>query len=421
MRRGALLLLCLAALALCSGCGNREELESLQTQVAALETQLAQSEAQRVSDAYDFQRQIEAISANSAQSPSQGQSGRFTAALREGEIQSVLILGDSISDGNGDGGTYADQEERAALGGRMILKADDGTYYEKPQNQQGWVKYFRNYLLENTAVTVFHNDAIGNKSAKWFNAHKEALFTGDHERYDAVFVMLGTNDRWDCLNEKEFYTEYSQLLSYLEEKCDYLTVMTPLPTFAELNSAKNMENRQIADTVLRVCENNGYICLNLYNGLMEYARSEGRALDEYFFAGCHPNAMGYLALWRLIAIELDLNLDPTQTYDQYEELPAIIDIGVNRPEISEQTKLNDTFEGSDIFPEGLSLYAVTDVFKGDVPYGGTLVTRRYSDGAGYQIFKPFYYSFNFIRRAGTDGVFGPWSITNRSQYYAEDW
>ena len=79
-----------------------------------------------------------------------------------------------------------------------------------------------------TDVSVFHNGAIGGKSAKWFNAHKELLFTGQPE-YDAIFVMLGTNDRWDCLNEQEFYTEYSQLLSYLQERCGYLTVFTPLP------------------------------------------------------------------------------------------------------------------------------------------------------------------------------------------------
>ena len=86
---------------------------------------------------------------------------------------------------------------------------DGQGYHEKPQDQQGWVKFFRNYILENTAVTVFHNSAIGGKSAKWYNIHKELLFSGEQTTYDAIFVMLGTNDRWDCLNAEEFYTEYS--------------------------------------------------------------------------------------------------------------------------------------------------------------------------------------------------------------------
>lgn len=412
----SLAVLCL----LCTACGGSKQMEALEAQVSALEDALAQSEEQRVSDAYDFQRQLEALSASGEQvTPPRTQSG-FAAALRAGEIHSVLIVGDSISDGNGDGGTYAEQSERAELGGRLVLEAAGERYYEKPQDQQGWVKHFRNYLKNTSEVSVFHNGAIGGKSAKWFNAHKDSLFE-QRDRYDAIFVMLGTNDRRDCLNEKEFYTEYSQLLSYLKEKCTYLTVMTPLPTFPEENSTKNMENRQIADAVLRLCENNGYTCLNLYRGMIDYARNEGRALDEYFFAGCHPTASGYLALWRLIADELDLNLEPVQTYDLDRELPAITDIGIDRPEITEQTNLSDLYQGSPIFPEGISLYAVSEPFKSDVSYGGTIVTRKYSDGAGYQIFKPFYCDYNFIRRADVDGVFGPWSITNRRQYFGEDW
>lgn len=412
----SLAVLCL----LCTACGGSKQLEALEAQVSALEDALAQSEEQRVSDAYDFQRQLEKLTANGEQMPPPERQSGFAAALRAGEIHSVLIVGDSISDGNGDGGTYAEQSERAELGGRLVLEAAGERYYEKPQDQQGWVKHFRNYLKNTSEVSVFHNGAIGAKSAKWFNAHKELLFT-EQDCYDAIFVMLGTNDRWDCLNEKEFYTEYSQLLSYLEEKCTYLTVMTPLPTFPEENSTKNMENRQIADTVLQLCENNGYTCLNLYRGMIDYARKEGRALDEYFFAGCHPNSGGYLALWRLIADELGLNLPVEDVYARDEVLPQVIDIGMDRPEITEQTNLADTYQGAPVFPEGVSLYAVSQPFKSDISFGGTIVTRKYSDGAGYQIFKPFYHSYSFIRRANVDGVFGPWSVTNREQYSGEDW
>lgn len=42
-------------------------------------------------------------------------------------------------------------------------------------------------------------------------------------------------------------------------------------------------------------------------------------------------------------------------------------------------------------------------------------------GDSRQIFKPYYCDYNFIRRADVDGVFGPWSITNRRQYFGEDW
>ena len=348
----------------------------------------------------------------------------FAAALRAGEIQSVLVIGDSISDGNGDGGTYIDQNERKELGGRLILDADGECYYEKIQDSQGWVKHFRRYLMENTPVTVFHNAAINGKSAKWFYAYKEQLFTDDHPRYDAIFVMLGTNDRWDCLNEQEFYTEYSQLLSYLKEKCGYLTVLTPIPafdTYAPLTDTQmHMDTRQAADTVLRLCVNNGYECHDLYSGLISYARSERRPLDEYYFGGTHPNTSGYLALWRLIAEEVGLNLPISDIYTRDEVPSQVVQIKVNRPEITEQTNLFTEKDGVPIFPAGVSTYGTTEPFCGESDSGGTLVTRRYeNDAGGYQIFKPFHASNAFIRYAPANGVFGPWFVTNREQFSAE--
>ena len=415
--------LSLAVLCLfCTACGGSKQMEALEAQVSALEDALAQSEEQRVSDAYDFQRQLEKLTANGEQVPPPRETTGFAAALRAGEIHSVLIVGDSISDGNGDSLYTSNQQTRKQGGCREILTDEAGTaYYEAPADGQGWVRYFREYLQEYTDVSVFHNNAIGGKSAKWFNAHKDSLFE-QRDRYDAIFVMLGTNDRWDCLNEQEFYTEYSQLLAYLQEKCSYLTVFTPLPgidTYEPLAEVKmNLDTRQIADTVLQLCSNNGYTCHNLYSGLLSYARSDDRTLDEYFFGGVHPNPFGYRAVWRLIAGELGLNLPIQDVYDSTERLSSVVGIGVNRPEITEQTNLLAQTDNMPVFPEGVSIYATTEAFKGDVPYGGTVVTNRY-EGGGSQIFKPFYYSYDFIRYAGTDGVFGPWAVTNRDQYSAE--
>lgn len=424
MKRGLCLTLAALALLFCTACGSNERLDALEAQVSSLEDALSQSEEQRISDAYDFQRQLEALTAGGEQVPPPERRSDFAAALRAGEVQSVLVIGDSISDGNGDGITYIDQDERRELGGRLIIDTGDEAHYEKPQDQQGWVKHFRGYLLENTSVTVVHNAAINGKSAKWFNAHKEQLFTDDHPRYDAIFVMLGTNDRWDCLNEQEFYTEYSQLLSYLKEKCGCLTVLTPIPafdTYAPLTDTQmHMDTRQAADTVLRLCANNGYECHDLYSGLISYARSERRPLDEYYFGGTHPNTSGYLALWRLIAEELGLDLPIADVYARSEVPSQVVEIGVNRPEITEQTNLFAEKDGVPIFPAGVSTYGTSEPFCGESDYGGTLVTRRDEDDAGgYQIFKPFYTSNAFIRYAPANGVFGPWFVTDRDQFSAE--
>lgn len=118
-------------------------------------------------------------------------------ALQRGAVQSILVIGDSISDGNTDDGCVWGQDEREALGCRLILTDENGNrYYENAPDSQGWVKFLR-AKAEAAGASVFHNDAIGGMSAKWFNAHKELLFT-EQDRYDAIFVMLGTNDRTAC-------------------------------------------------------------------------------------------------------------------------------------------------------------------------------------------------------------------------------
>ena len=65
--------LCLAsvvsALLLCSACGNQAALAALQAQVTALEQSLAESEKQRINDAYDFQRQLEVLTSHDEQMP----------------------------------------------------------------------------------------------------------------------------------------------------------------------------------------------------------------------------------------------------------------------------------------------------------------------------------------------------------------
>lgn len=69
MKRGLCLTLAALALLLCTACGGSKQMEALEAQVSALEDALAQSEEQRISDAYDFQRQLEKLTANGEQVP----------------------------------------------------------------------------------------------------------------------------------------------------------------------------------------------------------------------------------------------------------------------------------------------------------------------------------------------------------------
>lgn len=409
-----------ALLALFTGLYAVRTIRSLQSTLDDTQARLAQSEEARISGLYNLERSLGSLltEGTSDGNPSEK---TFAAALRAGEIESVLVLGDSISDGCNDRYYIYDQAEREKQDFRRIMSDGENVYYETDPRGQGWVRYFREYLLKHTAVTVVHNNSIGGKSAKWFNAHKEAAVPQD---YDAIVVMLGTNDRWDCSSPEEFYVEYASLLSYLEGHCRYLQVLAPIPAFKNADPASTteyfMNARQIADTVLELCADRGYACANLYSGLQWYAQAAGIPLDELYLGGTHPCPTGYLHVWRLIARELGLNLETGDLYDA-ASVYDVADIGGERAEVTEHTGLLDAFQGEDIFPFGISQYfQYSAPFVSGERYGGTVVTYRYDNGnGGKQIYKPQYETYDLIRFAGADGRWGPWYHTNRDRFAPE--
>jgi len=64
------------------------------------------------------------------------------------------------ADGNTDDGCVWGQDEREALGCRLILTEENGNrYYENAPDSQGWVKFLR-AQAEAAGASVFHNDAM---------------------------------------------------------------------------------------------------------------------------------------------------------------------------------------------------------------------------------------------------------------------
>lgn len=410
--QGAVVILVL--LALFTGLYAVRTIRSLESALADTQARLAQSEEARISGLYNLEKSLGSLrqEGTSDGSPSEE---NFAAALRAGKIESVLVLGDSISDGNGDYYCIYDQAEREKQGFRRIMTVGETSYYENEPRGQGWVKYFREYLLENTAVTVFHNNAIGGWSAKQFNGCKEEAVPQD---YDAIVVMLGTNDRWACSGPEEFYVEYASLLSYLEGRCEYLQVLTPTPGASVEDPAAAtghyMDTRQVADVVQELCADRGYACANLYSGMLWYAQTTGVSLDEIFFGGVHPCTSGYRHLWRLIAGELGLNLEIGVMYDD-GAISEITDIGMAREEITEDTGIYDVYLGKDIFPVGISFYCqgYGDPFVSGEEHGGTVITYRYENGGGKQIYKPLDRGYYLIRGVDADGNWSAWRKEQR--------
>ena len=299
-------------------------------------------------------------------------------ALQRGAVQSILVVGDSISDGNTDDGCIWSQEDRAAAGNRLILTDENGNcFYENAPDSQGWVKFLR-AKAEAAGASVFHNDAISGMSAKWFNAHKELLFA-EQDRYDAIFVMLGTNDRTDCADGEEFRAEYGALLAHLHERCEYLTVLVPIPAiYTPTDTVKNMNSAEIAEHVRALCGGAGYDFIDCYKDFPQTAADLGLPLGSLYWGGTHPNAVGYRTLWTAIAHE------PMGTA-QPEDFASVTCIGCNRDDLSGETA-PDAMDasGDPLYPLGVSWYYTWNTFTPALPYGAFLETHREADGSTVQ-------------------------------------
>ncbi|MEE0415998.1 MAG: SGNH/GDSL hydrolase family protein, partial [Oscillospiraceae bacterium] len=284
-------------------------------------------------------------------------------ALQRGAVQSILIIGDSISDGNTDDGCVWGQDEREALGCRLILTEENGNrYYENAPDSQGWVKFLR-AQAEAAGASVFHNDAISGMSAKWFNAHKELLFT-EQDRYDAIFVMLGTNDRTACQTGEEFRAEYGELLAYVAARCEYLTVLVPIPAiYTPTDTVKNMNSAEIAENVRTLCGEAGYDFIDCYKDFPQMAADLGLPLGSLYWGGTHPNAVGYRTLWTAIAHEPEGTAQP-------EDFASVTCIGCNRDDLSGETA-PDAMDasGDPLYPLGVSWYYTWNTFTPALPYG----------------------------------------------------
>lgn len=324
MKRGLCLTLAVLTLLLCTACGpSRTASDSEEARDAAREEPAAVV-------------------------PALTRSLPVAEALQRGAVQSILVIGDSISDGNTDDGCVWGQDEREALGCRLILTEENGNrYYENAPDSQGWVKFLR-AQAEAAGASVFHNDAISGMSAKWFNAHKELLFT-EQDRYDAIFVMLGTNDRTACQTGEEFRAEYGELLAYVAARCEYLTVLVPIPAiYTPTDTVKNMNSAEIAENVRTLCGEAGYDFIDCYKDFPQMAADLGLPLGSLYWGGTHPNAVGYRTLWTAIAHEPEGTAQP-------EDFASVTCIGCNRDDLSGETA-PDAMDasGDPLYPLGVS-------------------------------------------------------------------
>lgn len=238
--------------------------------------------------------------------------------LQAGEVSSIKLIGDSITFGVGATGAGDGTNPDGAV---IFTDADGYTYRESKHEIPTWANFFRQYINTNFPSVTFFNAGIGGKSSKWANARKN-LWVADNE--DLVFVMLGTNDRWDTANPAEFEANLTEFLAYVNERSNTMIVMSATPTTSDNEPDKNFGMEEVDRVITKVCFENGYSHISHYRLMLDYLRYTRKVATDFIqSAGSHPIDAGYKVMWQHIQQELGLIDNQDNWFDFREELQSI--------------------------------------------------------------------------------------------------
>ena len=215
----------------------------------------------------------------------------FARALDAGEIDSVKVVGDSISAGYGTAGNMEGAPRE------ILFTNEQELTFVEPDNFNGsWANHLRTYL-EGQGVDGFLNASI---SGSMFQDLIDMfdLWVGDGA--DAIVVMLGTNDA-ARLSREEFEDDATEALEKLAERCDCLLVIAPPDNGWESESSE-LDAKDAEDILSGICEEHGWDFISAYDALKPNT-------DDYQDDQVHPTSEGGEKLWNYIAGSLGFEED----------------------------------------------------------------------------------------------------------------
>lgn len=229
--------------------------------------------------------------------------------LLNGQVTKIKLIGDSITEGNG-----ARNYIRPPATNPIIFNDGAGNIFREPDySVKGWANSFRNFIATDFPKVQFINAGIGGKSTRWANANKEHWIS---ESEDVVFVMLGTNDRWDNESPEAFKLSLESFLAYVDARSNIMIVMTAPPTRNDESGSYKFGMKKVDQVITEVSKRNGYTHISHYREILSYSERSGATLKTLIEEnGSHPNNEGYDVMWKIIQEKLGI-VDSTANWEK---------------------------------------------------------------------------------------------------------
>ena len=216
----------------------------------------------------------------------------FARMLRNDEVRSIRLVGDSITAGYGTDG----YEEAVATAQDPKVIYDDGQdqYFEAPSSVDCWANAFRKFANVH-GISDFVNAGINGAFMKGL-ANKPEAWLGNGA--DVIVVALGTNDA-GYYGIDEYRADAQAALAAAASKSKLVVVLAPVcdlrPEYLLVEPAG-----VLGDVLEPLCKENGYLFVDPREAV------EPEMFNE---DGLHPNTRGSLAIWQCVQQTLGLDAD----------------------------------------------------------------------------------------------------------------
>lgn len=211
------------------------------------------------------------------------------ARIMRGGISSIVLLGDSITDGAGGTGY-------------------NGSYSGDPStNTDGycWANVFKKYVEERYGTSVKNLGMYGTQMVTQMNTALPLL-----SKDDFVIWLTGTNDR---NNYDSYAANARSYIDAIKDRCGGLLVISSIPA-TEADENNHTVNMQKMDELV-ACAAAGYVpYFSMYQEFVRYCETCGIDLGDCFDDHVHPNDTGYYIMFMLLCRKLGLPLDPYTGY-----------------------------------------------------------------------------------------------------------
>lgn len=211
------------------------------------------------------------------------------AQIMSGKIASIVLLGDSITDGAGGTGY-------------------NGSYTgDFSTNTQGycWANVFAKFVRERYGIPVKNRGMYGSVLTE---QTKKALDVVTDK--DFVIWLTGTNDRWDA---NAYRANLRACIATVRDRCAGMLVISGIPATAEDEKEKPVTMQKMDEIMMS--ELTGFAPhFSMYQALVRHCQQEQIALHSCFADHCHPNDLGYFLMFTLLCRALGLPLDPYTDY-----------------------------------------------------------------------------------------------------------